>query len=103
MRIRFETIIDDIVAFNRYHQANSPTARRLNWLTTALVPIISLLIVGMLLFGMIDRLQRDPLVFWVMAAAFGFVLIASSIGWFCFVRWGMPRINDRLVRRMLAE
>ena len=105
MRIRFETTIDDVIAFNRFHFANSPAWRRQVWTQTLLVPAI--LVVFYLLFhlatvGAVEDFE-DILQFGCFDGFLAVFLAAASIAWAFFIRWHMNSSLERNTRRFLAE
>ncbi len=102
MKIRFEITIEDMVAFNRFHHANSPTTRRQRWMYTLLLPLL-LGLIGVI--GAVTTFEdgRDPtgyLIFWTLM---GILWLAGSVAWFFFSRWHWARILDQNVRKLYAE
>ena len=104
MRIRFESTIDDLVAFHRFHYANSPSWRRQVWLRSLLVPGALAVMFAWMMLTPSDRLQEanDPPM-WIYSPCVGVPLIALSIVWIFFVRWFSGWSLVRTVRKLFAE
>lgn len=98
MKIRFETTIDDVMAFNRFHMANSPTWRRQVWTQSLIIPGVFALLFFFLFF-VSDVGQAINVVMWPTAI----MLVIVSIGSVVFVRWFMSSSLDSNTRKFLAE
>ncbi len=103
MKIRFESTIEDWVAFNRFHHANSPTTRRQWFQFFAMVPIL-LALAGLagiwITFG---AFREDPVIcaiLWAWAGAMG---VGASIAWFFISRRYWASLLERNVRKLFAE
>ena len=103
MKIRFETTIDDVIAFNRFHFANSPAWRRQVWIQTLIVPAILVaiyLLLHMTSVGVVEDFEEaTKLQKLFLAIFFG----AACIGWGFFIRWHLNSSLERNTRRFLAE
>jgi hypothetical protein len=106
VKIRFETTIEDLVAFNRYHFANSPIWRKQIWLRSLLLPGI----VGLVLLvyyatntrrGFDGGPGNDPTL-GLEFSTFG-VFLFFSVAWVLFLRWRMSAALDSNTRKLLAE
>ena len=103
MKIRFETTIEHLVAFNRYHHANSPTTRQQRRLVALLFPGIVILLALARTWYDLNSDIGDPFIFvgdWVAIWTFAFVF---SVSWIVFAQWNFPRTLEKNVRKMLAE
>jgi hypothetical protein len=103
MRIRFETTIDDVVAFNRYHLAHSPAWRRQVWKQMLTVPAI---LACLFLFAWYNNERvgdmppdQVPTLYWSLGIAF----VVLSVIWAGFIRWYLSWSVARNTRRFLAE
>lgn len=92
MKIRFETTIDDNVAFSRFHFAKSGGVRKLQWYLT--LPVVVLGICGVLVM-MLNNLDLWPVA--------GILTFGVSIAWHTVIGWVFPWLNDLGVRTQLAE
>lgn len=103
VKIRFETTIDDIVAFNRFHCENSPTWRRQRFVQYLIVPGIIGILSLCVFFSVFEQLARNPAV--LVGFAIGTLLLFSifSISWVIFVRWQAAANVVSMVRKLLAE
>src|SRR5690242_13684717 len=76
MKIRFETSLDDVVAFNRFHLRNSPAWRKQVWFQMLIVPVF---LGGLLLFvGMSVEDAAERRVFLLGA---GILVVMISLVW----------------------
>src|SRR5580765_7871045 len=91
VKIRFETTIDDVIAFNRFHFAHSPAWRRQVWTQCLILPG---LFGAMLLFGWWSshdqaawplQEEGDTAFLYFLAAVYA----VCSIAWIVFIRWYM--------------
>ena len=99
MRIRFETTIEDVIAFNRFHFANSPTWQRQLWTQSLMVfGILALLFLVMHLSSMGPVLAFD----W-FEGVLAVVFAVAAIAWAFFIRWYMDWSLARNTRKFLAE
>jgi hypothetical protein len=98
VKIRFQTTIDDIIAFNRFHFANSGVFRRQILTQMLLVP-------GILFFLLLlGYWNLDPFAdgeFFLMF--FGIPLIVLSVIWAVGIRWYMMYSLGNNTRKLLAE
>jgi hypothetical protein len=94
MKIVYETTIDDMVAFNRYHFTHSRYVRRLR---AAWVWGTSCAIVGL---GLISVVSDDPLASKVVVVAVLVVIAGLNA---LFQSWFYPRNLDRHTRKMYKE
>ena len=104
MRIRFETTLEDMVAFNRFHYANSPAWRRQLWMQLLAVP--GTLVLVLVLLGvafLVSNGPPEPVACIVTAFCVGFPCLVLSAGWPFYIRWQASRNLVRNVRRLLAE
>jgi hypothetical protein len=90
MKIRFETTIEDIVAWNRFHFEHSPALRRQRWIVTLLIPGI----VGVMAWS--DYQAKEESVLWMYALAF-------STFWCVGIQFLLPWRTAQNVRKLLAE
>jgi hypothetical protein len=98
MKIRFETTIDDVIAFNRFHFANSPTWRRQVWTQMLLVPgILAILLI--VVFFLSNRHMEEDWTFGILAV----VLLPFSVVWAVFMRWRLNAALESNTRKFLAE
>ena len=97
MKIRFETTIDDVIAFNRFHFANSPAWRRQVWTQMLLFPGI-LGIVFLLAQAGRDPFDDNDFFYRFVGALFLVVSIVWAIGIRWYMNWSLGR-NTRKFRR----
>ena len=90
VEVQYEVTIEDMVEFNRYHMAHSPTVRRT--LRTARL-LASAAFVGI---GILISVAEGT---FTGLAAFGLV----SVLWFLFMPVFVGRAGTKNVRRMLSE
>ena len=108
MKIRFETTIDDVIAFQRYHFANSPAWRRQVWTQCAMLPgiLLGIMLITWLTrndgmagqFPVEDDGPIDPHSYFL-----GATFLIVSIVWAIGIRWYMYWSLERNTRRFLAE
>lgn len=98
MKIRFETTIDDVIAFNRFHFANSPTWRRQVWGQMLIIPGILLLLLLLGYWNLDPAADHD-----FFALFFGIPVALLSAGWAVGIRWYMSYSLERNTRKFLAE
>jgi hypothetical protein len=101
--IRFETTIDHLIAFNRFHYENSPVWRKQCLIRALLVP--SMLAV-LFLAALLLRERRpfdDPMPDAVRFFFIAWVLIGLSVASYFFVRRRMMANLVTTVRNLLAE
>jgi hypothetical protein len=104
MKIRFETTINDVIAFNRFHYSNSPAWRKQIWVQSLLVPVILAAVLAMVVVTIANGdAGFDPLVLLVMSVCFGTTWLAGSISWVFLIRWSLNRALVRNARKFLAE
>jgi hypothetical protein len=103
VRIRFETTIEDIVAFNRFHYENSAVWRRQRLLFSLLLPVIFVIAIEMAFLAKIDEFADDPLL--LSVAGQGSLLLCALVGvsGFYFMRARMSASVVANVRKLLAE
>lgn len=103
MKIRFESTIDDLVAFNRFHCAHSPTwqwqIRRL----TLLLPLIMLMIFFIIILAVSATDEPLDRTAWIGILCIAATFLTVSIGWGFFIRWYMYWSLVRNTRKLLAE
>ena len=94
MEIEYNQMLEDILTFNRYHTAHSPTIKALRLRGAVTIPVLILVFYGILLL-----LQRDPgaaaLKLWFLPAIALLYLIIYPA---CF-----RRSAEANVKRVLAE
>ena len=90
MRIRFETTVEDIVAFNRFHLDHSPAIRRQRLILTLLGPAVLGLV------AWFDYQSNDEPEFWIFALVFSAIWSIGFHFWF-------PWRTARNVRKLLSE
>lgn len=104
MKIRFETTMDDLIAFNKFHFANSPAWRRQVWIQSLFVPalcvVAAIFLINSLVWQPPGGLSRASII-GVLAA--GAMLPVISGCWILYVRWYMKRALNRSTRKFLAE
>jgi hypothetical protein len=103
MTIRFETTIEHMVAFSRYHHAHSPTTRQQRWLVALLFPAILFGLAGVRTWYDLNNDFGDPMIFvgdWVAIWTFTLVF---SVSWILFSQWNFPRTLEKNLHKMLAE
>lgn len=98
MKIRFETTIDDIIAFHRFHYANSPVWRRQVWTQMFILPAILFLILFLGWWNLDPLADHD-----LFLLIFGVLLILFSIGWAIGIRWFLYSSLARNARKFLGE
>ena len=98
MKIRFETKIDNIIAFNRFHFANSPAWRRQLWTQTLLMPVVAgvLFLFAFVVLNPIDDAD-------LFLRFLGIFLLLLSIGWVFFIRRHLNGSLERNTRKYLSE
>lgn len=110
MRIRFETTMNDLVAFHHFHYANSPTWRRQIWTVTIAIPICLFVMFAIFRIMLMDRTRGGPAVefdrffaiHWFDCVGIAAIL-PSSAAWYFYARWSLTRNLERRVRNLLAE
>jgi len=108
VKIRFETTIDDVIAFNRFHFAHSRTWRRQVWTQCLIGPAI---FVGLFLLIWMTRQIPDGVAAGQMPPdedlgffyLLGAVIAIASIIWVVVLRWYMNWTLGRNTRKFLAE
>lgn len=103
MKIRFETIIDDYVAFNCFHMQNSPTWRRQRLMSSAIAPVLVALGLGMLFFNALAEQGHNLPVAIVLIVLFVLLNCAISIPAFFLTRWMTMNAVTKNTRKLLAE
>lgn len=106
MKIRFETTIEDVIAFQRFHYANSPAWRRQVWTQSLLLPVVLVVFLALIVLSIVLATRDDPgpnLLWVVPLFAFGIPFLVISIGWVFFIRWFLNRALGRNTRKFLAE
>jgi hypothetical protein len=101
VKIRFETTIDDFLAFVTFHHAQSPASRRQRRNTTWTLPAV-LGVMMLVSYRYSDQRQGgNALTYLVFCGA---VLILVTIAWyFLVVHWYFPWAVERNTRKLLAE
>jgi hypothetical protein len=101
MKISYETTLDDLIAFNRFHYANSPVWRRQVWIRSA-APV-GILVVLLVLLVVLQRrmlaVDRDPMPM-IMG---GITFIAIAVASVLYTRWRLSTALVRNTRRLLRE
>lgn len=97
MSIRFETTVDQLVAFNRYHYENSPTWRKQRLIQSCVGPTVMVMVAWVLwqFEGHVPVANFDP----VLIVMF-FVVV---VGTFFFIRWRVTVNLESAVRKLLTE
>jgi hypothetical protein len=99
VKIRFEATIENIIAFNRFHYAHSPTWRRQVVTQMLVLPVI--FGSGLLLaYSGLRPIPDGDL--WAFGV-FGIPFVVLSILWACYIRWYMYWSLERNVRKFFAE
>lgn len=98
MKIRFQTTIDDIVAFNRFHLANSPAFRRQVWVQTLIIPGIFVALLFLAYWNHEVFIDEEIFLCMIGAPAFGVAIFFTfAMRWYIYWQLG------RTTRRFLAE
>jgi hypothetical protein len=103
MKIRFETTIDDVIAFNRFHFTNSPAWRKQLWIQSLWLPVFLALVLAMVIVVNASAAGFNLRNSLVMSVCIGTVWLAGSAGWVLFIRWHLNRGLMRNARKFLAE
>ncbi len=103
MKIRFDTTIDDLIAFNRFHVENSPLLRRQRLVFSLMVPAILLVVAMFTAFINIDSIMENSVKNLVVATAVGILGLPFCIGWYFFSRWQWTTNMERNTRKMYEE
>ena len=90
MRIEFETRAEDVVAFNRHHQDESPAVRRM-WRNTLIMSAV----LPLLAMASIALTERTP---WPLLLGVVASPVAALVVWL-FLKWHSARVT----RQLLAE
>ena len=103
VKIRFETTIEDIVAFNRFHCENSPMWRRQRFICSLLLPLTLTVVIEIVFLVNFNKFADDPLV--VALLGMGTLFLCGLIGvpGFFFMRSRMSASVVANVRKLLAE
>jgi hypothetical protein len=105
MKIRFETTIEDVIAFNRFHYANSPAWRRQVWTRASLAPALFIVLIAML-FVLNRRafaVGDDPVPVIVSLLGCGVVVFGLCVGYVLLTRWRLNSALGNSTRKYLAE
>jgi hypothetical protein len=100
VRIRFETTMDDLIAFNRFHFENSPAFRRQRMVYALLVPGIFALL-ALIALAAWWHADTEKLVAFAIGALI--VGVPASVGWIFFARWWWMVQVMRNVQKMYSE
>jgi hypothetical protein len=103
MKIRFETTIDDVIAFNRFHFTNSPAWRKQLWIQSLCLPVFLALVLAMVVVVNTSAPGSNLRGLLLMSVCIGTAWLATSIGWVVMIRWYMNRVLMRNARKFLAE
>ncbi len=103
MRIRFETTMDDLIAFNRYHFETSPLLRQQRMRFAFFLPLMLGALGILALAAWWRNALDDPTGFAVVVLAAALVGVPASVAWFFFGRWYWMTQVLRNVRKMLSE
>jgi hypothetical protein len=98
VKIRFETTIDDIVAFNRFHLGNSPAWRKQVWTQMLIVPAI---LSGLVVLGALRQDNRDDGLPFLLIT--GIPVLVVSLLWAFGIRWWLHWSLGRNTRKFWAE
>ena len=100
MKIRYETTMEHLLAFNRFHYANSPTWRRQRMLLAWIGPVGFFVMFGVYFSRVDPEILRADLFGSVLFPMLG---LAFSFTWYYWVRArGLAQITSN-VRKLLAE
>jgi hypothetical protein len=105
VKIRFETTIDDVIAFNRFHFAHSPAWRKQVWKQTLMVPatLLALFVLFHLIAGNGPEHFHAMLRFGWLELTIAIFFLSVSILWAIYVRWFLNWSLGRNTRKFLAE
>lgn len=103
MKIRFETTIEDIVAFNRFHYENSPSWRRQRLLAAATLPILMAIPALFTSVCLFDAFRHNRFMLSVFLIGLVLLILFFSIAGFFFTRWRMSASLVTATRKFLAE
>jgi hypothetical protein len=103
VKIRFESTIEDVIAFNRYHFTHSPTWRRQMWMLSLLLPVVLALLVVLMIMAAARANPDDQLPMLVSAFCVASLFPVLTGGWIFFIRWHLTSSLARNTRKFLAE
>jgi hypothetical protein len=101
MSIRFQTTIDHLIAFNRFHLENSPAWRGQQFIQSTLWSILVLSWSVLLFVTVVPRqvvVDNHVLTIVLIVTCLGL-----AIGTFFFIRWRMTANSEWIMRKLLAE
>jgi len=107
--IRFETTVEHLIAFNRFHYENSPTWRKQRLVQSLIVPALASVVMWIFWSGVAQeppiRMMRGRLPVPASDIPYGLiaVLLVFAIGSFFFIRWRATANLEWSVRKLLAE
>ncbi len=103
MRIRFETTIEDLIAFNRFHVENSPSLRRQRLIFSLMIPAILAFVGIFTVLLNLEAIIDDPVPYLILATVFGMVGLPFAIGAYFLSRWNWTSNLERNVRKIYEE
>jgi hypothetical protein len=104
VKIRFETTIEDIVAFNRFHYENSPMWRRQRMIRACVGPfIIAIITFGFYARSYIDFAPQDLDNYHLLGLFLVVLNCALAVPVYLYVQWRMMSALASNVRKQLAE
>lgn len=103
MKVRFETTLEDLVAWNLFHFEQSPTIRWQRILYAISLPAMLFLtgLVGLIVF--LDVAWTDPVLFVASVSAAIFVSIPATVAWVLLSPRLLMTMMERNVRKLLNE
>jgi hypothetical protein len=101
VKIRFETTVENSIAFLRFHHANSPTSRRQRLLLAAVLPLGMAVVLFWPLVG--ELAWEDPEILFVKYLFSGIFLAGISSAWILAIRWIQNLAMEYNLRRLMAE
>jgi hypothetical protein len=104
VKIRFETTIEDIVAFNRFHCENSPMWRRQRFVGSIVGPAIFAVVVFSASFVIANKLfAHDDVALTVYGVVTVVLTVPAAILLYFCIQWNFSRNVESAGRKLLAE